>query len=79
LVRLENLNRSYVMNREHEVLEVRRGSERVRSVWLAPAPLSTQHTPAPASAGQWIEKQPNTYARVTAAVPVTVGSTLRIF
>ena len=62
-------------------LEVLRGSARVRSVWLSPTPSGlSDHPPAALpSDGLWVEKRPNTYARQSVTVPVTVGSTLRIF
>ena len=82
LVRVRTLNRSkHMSNGTEREIAVLRGSARVRSVWLSPTPSGVAghpQSPLP-SEGQWVERQPNTYARQQVTVPVTVGSSLRIF
>ena len=62
-----------------EQLALTPGSSRVTCVWMSPAaPHDDADDAVPASAGQWVERQPGTFARHTVAVPVTVGSDLRV-
>lgn len=51
----------------------RRRVERIaRAAAVAPAPVAVR-----SSAGQWVEREPNVFARQRVAIPVTVGSHLR--
>ena len=68
-------NRSTTMSNERSkraVLDVRRGTPRAKNIWLSPA-IVEPHDSALPSAGAWVERNPNTYAREKTAIPVTVG------
>jgi len=71
----DHMNRSNTMSNAHSnraALDVRRGS-RWSKPPVHPSIHVEQQNSALPSAGEWVERYPNNYARAKSAIPVTVG------